>query len=160
MDERERLTGILKGFISPIVERLGFELYDLNYIQSRKRIIVRVIIDNPSGLVSVDDCAKVSSRISAALDLEDLDIFEGRYYLEVSSPGIERRLRNIDDCKRFVGSLVSYKVRDGNRRMGIIRDVEDGECIIEVEGDKENIQFDDFEYIHIKMDLDRELRKK
>jgi len=160
MGERERKIDILKGLINPIVERLGFELFDLNYIQSRKKVVVRVVIDNPLGFVSIEDCTKVSSQVSAALDLEGQDMFEGRYYLEVSSPGIDRKLRNIGECKRFIGSLVSYKLKDGISKTGVIKDVKDDECLISVDGNIENLQFSDVEDIHIKIDLDKELGRK
>jgi ribosome maturation factor RimP len=160
MNERERLIDILKGLVGPIVKRSGFELYDLNFAQSRKRTIVRVVLDNPCGFVSVDDCAKMSSLISAALDLEDSGMFEGRYYLEVSSPGIERKLRSIDDCRRFIGSLVSYKLKDGSQKSGSIKNVNDNKCFIDIDGEIVHIRFSDIEDIHIKMDFDKELGRK
>lgn len=70
-----------------VCKREGFELYDLEYLPSQK--VVRVFIDKENG-VNLDDCATVSHGVNLLLDIEDP--IEGAYNLEVSSPGLERKL--------------------------------------------------------------------
>ncbi|MFQ5691971.1 MAG: ribosome maturation factor RimP [Nitrospinota bacterium] len=86
--------------VAPIVEEEGLELVELEFIQQGGRWVLRVYMDRPGGVV-LDDCERVSRRLSPVLDVEDL--IPHRYTLEVSSPGIPRPLRRVDDFQRFSG---------------------------------------------------------
>ena len=87
-----------------LAEQLGYELYQVQLIKENGNFILRVTIDHPNG-IQHDDCEKFSRAIDPILDMED-PIPES-YYLEVSSPGLFRELRNEQDYSRFQGSLVS-----------------------------------------------------
>lgn len=160
MEEKEKVIRELSELVVPILERMGFELYDLQFMKSKRRTIVRIVIDNTDGYVSIEDCASVSSRVGAMLDLKEVRGLEERYVLEVSSPGIERELRNISDCERFINSQVSFRTEDGESGIGRLLDIEGRNCIIDVSGNMRSINFDDFEVIRIKMDLEEELQRK
>jgi len=97
-----------KDVVLPVLANLGYELVELDTIVSHGRRTLRVFIHRRGG-VTLDECAKVSKAIGALLDAEDL--FQGRYYLEVSSPGAEKKLRTRDDFRIFVGSKVSLRTR-------------------------------------------------
>lgn len=100
------VTDALEGLISGLVGALGFELFELRLVGSRSRPTVQIRIDRlDGGTVTVDDCAVVSRAVEARLD-EDGTLGE-RYVLEVSSPGLERPLRNAADWQRFVGRKAS-----------------------------------------------------
>lgn len=85
----------------------GVELLELKHIRAGRRQIVRVIVDKVGG-VTIDECAEVSRRMSADLDMSDL--LSGRYTLEVSSPGIDRPLKTAADFRRKVGRDVAVRV--------------------------------------------------
>jgi ribosome maturation factor RimP len=84
----------------------GVELVDLILVRAGRRQLVRLIVDCVGG-VGVDQCAEVSRRMSADLDMAD--ILNGRYTLEVSSPGIDRPLKTAADFRRKVGKEVSVR---------------------------------------------------
>jgi ribosome maturation factor RimP len=104
----------------------GVDLVDLVFARSGRRQVVRLIVDCVGG-VTVDQCAEVSRRMSADLDMAE--ILEGRYTLEVSSPGIDRPLKTAADFRRKVGREVSvHFAGDGETPQtieGLIGDVSD-----------------------------------
>jgi ribosome maturation factor RimP len=106
----------LKALLEPTVEGLGYELADLEVKLGGRNGIVRVFIDRPEG-ISLDDCEKVSLAVSALLDVEDP--VPGHYDLEVSSPGLNRKLTKPDHFKRFAGEEVKVEMRfpiEGRKR--------------------------------------------
>ncbi len=92
----------LEALVASEIKPLGLELFELKVGGSRARPVLDVRVEREGGeKVSVDDCAAASRAIETRLDTEDFG--GGRYVLEVSSPGIERPLRNAKDWQRFVG---------------------------------------------------------
>ena len=96
------MNGTLEDLVASEIKPLGLELFELKQGGSKGRPVLDVRVEREDGeKITVDDCAAASRAIEAKLDAED---FGGRrYVLEVSSPGIERPLRNAKDWKRFVG---------------------------------------------------------
>jgi len=93
----------------------GFELVEVEVKRAQGGQIVRLYVDKPGG-IGLDDLQSVSEEVSAILDAEDP--IEGRYTLEVSSPGLDRPLRSEEDYRRFAGRLArlsSYEPLDGHR---------------------------------------------
>ncbi len=82
------------------------ELFNLVVRPQGQRLIVTVVIDKKTGEITVDECARVSQDLEKRLD--ELDIIEPAYFLEVSSPGMDRALRHLDDCRRFQGRLAQF----------------------------------------------------
>ena len=100
------MNDALQDLIRQEVESLGLELFELRKKGTASRPTLDVRIDRPDGSpITVDDCAKVSRAIEAQLDGSSL--VSDRYVLEVSSPGIERPLRDARDWRRFEGKRVS-----------------------------------------------------
>jgi len=93
--------------IGPIVAALNYELYHMEYVKEAGEYYLRIYIDSENG-ISFEDCEKVSRRISEALD--ENDPIEEAYYLEVSSPGIERGLYTDQHYERYTGSEVNVKL--------------------------------------------------
>lgn len=91
----------------PIVEDLNYELVDVEFIKEGANWYLRVYIDKPGG-ISIDDCQAVSQKMSEMLD--EKDPIEQFYYLEVSSPGLERPLKTERDFIKYKGELVEVKV--------------------------------------------------
>jgi len=117
----ERLTVI----IDPVVTEYGCELVELQLVQRKANALVRVLVDKLGG-VTIDDCAAVSHQVSFLL--ETSDPLEGRYTLEVSSPGLDRPLTTPADFRRKVGETVRLFVRNSqgsSERLGEIVQVDD-----------------------------------
>jgi ribosome maturation factor RimP len=108
----------------------GLELVDLEYRREGRRWVLRLFIDKEGG-VTVENCATVSRELGDILDAKDA--IPEAYVLEVSSPGLNRRVRKREDFSRFVGRKVEVRLtalRDGRRKMvGTILGVE-GEAVV------------------------------
>ncbi|GAY74592.1 ribosome maturation factor RimP [Sporolactobacillus inulinus] len=101
--------------ISPILQEMNLELFDIEYVKEGKNRFLRVFIDSPSG-VDLDTCAEVSEKLSEALDVEDP--IKEAYFLEVSSPGAERPLKRYEDFEKALGKnvhLTTYEPIEGNK---------------------------------------------
>ena len=131
------------------LEGLGYELVDL---ESSRSGLLRVFIDSPRG-ITVDDCARVSHHLTRALAVEGIDYER----LEVSSPGLDRPLKRIEDYARFAGREASVKLKlpvDGRRRFeGRLVGVEDGQIVLEVEGHRRQLAFDDIDRARLVPDV-------
>jgi len=82
------------------------ELFDLTVRPQGQKLVVSVVIDKKDGKITVEDCSRVSRDLEKRLD--ELDVIEPSYLLEVSSPGMDRPLRHLDDCRRFQGRLAQF----------------------------------------------------
>lgn len=118
-----------------VVERLGYELVDLEFRREPDGFVLRVYIDCPAG-VALRDCEAVSRDLSAALDVED--VVAQSYRLEVSSPGLCRPLRHEAHFRRYCGSRVRVRTRDpidGRRNFaGLLVGVSDGQVMLRLDG--------------------------
>jgi ribosome maturation factor RimP len=115
--ESRSVVDRISEVVSPILWALGLELVDVVCVGQGARSVVRVYIDKPGG-VTVDDCGRAHLAIGPALDVADP--FPHAYTLEVSSPGLDRAFRRIQDYRRALGEQVSVKLRqpiDGQWRM-------------------------------------------
>ena len=127
---RERLMAL----VEPVLDRLGYELVDLEFTSGRSHAVVRLFIDRSEG-VGLEDCATVSREVSALLDLEDP--IPSAYTLEVSSPGFDRVLRTRAHFGRFVGERVYVELKEpraGRRRYtGTLLTVDEDGIALEVD---------------------------
>ena len=96
----------VKQFVMPILDDLEIELVDLEFKREGHVQYLRIFIDKPDG-VTIDDCQLVSRECEAVLDVED--IIHTQYVLEVSSPGLDRPLKTLQDYQRFQGKLAKIK---------------------------------------------------
>ncbi len=96
-----------ENLISETINNLGYELYDVEYVKEGKDYFLRIYIDSENG-IDLDDCEKVSNSITELLDEED-NIKE-QYFLEVSSPGIERILRKEKHLKDNIEKEIQVKL--------------------------------------------------
>ena len=95
--------------VSPILWTLGLELADVVCVGQGPRSVVRVFIDKPEG-VTLDDCERAHKALGPALDVADP--FPHAYTLEVSSPGLDRPFKRIQDYRRAIGKRVTLKLRE------------------------------------------------
>lgn len=123
----------VENLIKPKVEGIGYELYDVLYLKEGKNYTLRVVIDNEKG-ISLEDCEKVNNEINDLLD--EADYIKDAYFLEVSSPGIERLLRKTWQLKKYIGAKVEVnlfkKDESGFKEYrGFLKQVEDEFLIVE-----------------------------
>ncbi|MDO5605143.1 MAG: ribosome maturation factor RimP [Paracoccus sp. (in: a-proteobacteria)] len=124
----------LAEIITPVIEDMGFELVRLR-LQGGKTATLQIMADRPDGGINVDDCAEISTMVSATLDVEDP--IEDKYMLEVSSPGIDRPLTRLKDFAAYEGydaKLETNQAIDGRKRFtGVLAGVEDQDVLINIE---------------------------
>ncbi|NMB08448.1 MAG: ribosome maturation factor RimP [Tissierellia bacterium] len=128
---RKNILKIVRENCEPIIEDLGYDLVDLEFVKESGDYFLRFYIGKLGG-ISIDDCQKVSEIISEKLD--ELDPIEQSYYLEVSSPGLDRPLKTDKDLKRNIGMKVElnlYKKIDGKKNyIGELLDFSDKDIVI------------------------------
>ena len=126
----------LADILTPLIEGMGFELVRLR-LMSGKTMTLQIMAERPEGGIEVDDCAEISTAVSALLDVEDP--IEDNYTLEVSSPGIDRpltRLKDFDTWQGYEARLETEELIDGRRRFkGVLAGVEDNEVLINLPSD-------------------------
>jgi len=119
--------------ITPVIEDMGFEVVRVR-LMTGKESILQIMVQRPDGQIEVDECAQVSTAISATLDVEDpiVDV----YTLEVSSPGIDRpltRLKDFDQWEGFEAKIETDELIDGRRRFkGQLAGTEGDEVLITI----------------------------
>lgn len=133
----------LTDLVAPVAETLGFKLWGLELVSHGKSSLVRIYIDSPEG-ITVDDCARVSRQVSSVFDVEDP--IAGEYTLEVSSPGMDRPLFELEQFRQFIGEQVKVRLRtayEGRRKFaGTLTAVEDDDVVVAIEDDEYLLPFD------------------
>ncbi|MEO1138755.1 MAG: ribosome maturation factor RimP [Pseudomonadota bacterium] len=129
--------------ITPVIEDMGFELVRVR-LMGGKTATLQIMAERPDGGIEVDDCAEISTAISAVLDVEDP--ISDAFTLEVSSPGIDRPLTRIKDFDEFEGyeaKLETAELIDGRKRFkGVLAGTENDEVLINIEEGTVGLKFD------------------
>jgi len=124
----------LKQLLQPVVEALNCELWGIELQMGGKAKLLRIYIDRHESGIDINDCERVSRQASAILDVED--IISGEYVLEVSSPGMDRPLYELDHYARYIGEVVSLRLRfpyEGRRNYkGRLKAIEGDEIVVVV----------------------------
>ncbi len=124
---QSRVEATVENLARPLIEPMGYELVDVEFVKEGGRRFLRLYIDKQGG-VTLDDCTAVSRAVETRLD--EVDPIAEPYYLEVSSPGIERPLKRATDFTRFAGHMVkisTYAPIDGVKSfVGELRSLTDG----------------------------------
>ncbi|MBC8590507.1 ribosome maturation factor RimP [Lachnospiraceae bacterium NSJ-29] len=139
MNRKEILKNV-RNISESITKQLGFELVDLEYVKEFGSYFLRVYIDKLGG-VTLDDCREVSELLGKKLDEEDL--IKVAYYLEVSSPGLDRPLKTDNDLRRNLNKDIEIKLYKAlnNKKMyeGMLSDFNEKEVII-IEDDDNQVK--------------------
>ncbi len=123
-----------------MVESCGAKLYDIETLSDRGKTIYRVTITHPEG-VDLDKCVQVSNLISPLLDVNPP--ISGDYNLEVSSPGIERKLKKLSHFANSIGEKVRVTTIQGEVIEGILKNVEGNKITIETKEGPKELDFDE-----------------
>ncbi|WP_428546377.1 ribosome maturation factor RimP [Profundibacter sp.] len=133
----------LAEIVQPVIEGLGYELVRIRMMGGKTKSL-QIMAERPEGGIEVDDCAKISTAVSAILDVEDP--FEDPYALEVSSPGIDRpltRFKDFDMWNGYEAKIETEELVDGRRRFkGVLAGTNDDEVMITIEEGTIGLKFD------------------
>ena len=142
--EGVKLTSLetkIKEVLEPVINDLGFKVYDIIYEKEAQDYYLRVFIDKDE-VISSDDCALVSQTIDPILD--EKDFIKGAYLLEVSSPGLERRIRDDAQLEKALNSKIEVhtfkKVNDDKILIGNLISFSENNIILDI--NNENIEID------------------
>ena len=134
----------MADLIEPAVSAVGFLLWGLEYLPQGKHALLRVYIDHENG-IGVDDCEMASRQISAVLDVADP--IKSHYTLEVSSPGMDRPLFNLEQFRYYCGEVISCRLHPsvtGRKKFkGVLQAVKSDTITLQVDGETIDIPFAD-----------------
>ena len=123
-----------EALVLPIIESAGLELWDVEYVKEGSDYYLRVYIDK-SGGVNIDDCVLVTRALNEKLDSDDF--IEDAYILEVSSPGLTRKLKKDKEFEKSIGKLIRvklYKAEEGSKEhIGRLKEFAPDKLTIEVD---------------------------
>ena len=148
------LRDTLAALLTPLIEGLGYELWELEYSPGRGNGFLRLYLDAAAG-ITLEDCERVSRAVSELLDAEDP--IPGQYTLEVSSPGLERPLRTAEQFGRFVGETVfveTVQAVEGRRRFkGALTAAGTETVEVEVDGKRLTLPISGIRKAHLAPDV-------
>ncbi|MDO5597048.1 MULTISPECIES: ribosome maturation factor RimP [Acidaminococcus] len=135
--DKKKITERVTALVTPIVEAAGLELVDVEYVRERDWFL-RVFIDKEGG-IDIDDCSAVSNALAKKLDEEDF--IREKYYLEVSSPGIDRPLKKDKDLVSHYGTRVDlafFAPYEGKKQMtAVLQSYDQDNLVLTDEKNKE-----------------------
>jgi ribosome maturation factor RimP len=145
----------LRAALEPVVAAAGLFLEDATVATAGRRKVVRVVVDLPDGPGGVDSdrLSDVSREISRVLD--DVDLLEGAYTLEVSTPGTDRPLTEPRHFRRAVGRLVRVQTGGGQEVSGRLQEADDAGIVLDVEGRREGLGYGEIARARVEIELNR-----
>jgi ribosome maturation factor RimP len=147
----------LRDLLEPVVRHYGMELFDLTVVRGTRSAVVRVVIDNPAGELTIDDCERIHRHIELALDTSGL--VGMKYSLEVGTPGLDRPLRSAAEFQRFAGRLAKVVFLPGHQpasALGTIAGVEGESISLQAEdGGTVTFTWDEVSRAHLEVEMFR-----
>lgn len=145
----------IKKLIEPVVEEMGFELVEVEYLQAHGAWVLRLYVDKPGG-ISIDEITRVSREAGTILDVED--IITGGYSLEVSSPGLERPLVKPEHFTRAIGKRARIRTKapiEGRKIFnGLIEGFSDGTLtFVDTESKSYKIDIENIDKARLSADI-------
>ena len=153
--------GLLE-LLDPVAEAAGFEIVRLRLMGGAERRRLQIMAERPDGDMNVEDCTRLSRKVSEVLDAADP--ITGEYVLEVSSPGVDRpltRLKDFETYEGYEGRLELDRLAEGRKRFrGILAGVEGDNIAIDLEGEEETTLIPFAWIVEAKLVLTDELMKR
>jgi len=154
-EQSEGIEARVKAIAERVAQYEGLEVVEVEW-RGSGRGMLRIFVDKPGGVL-LDDCAEVSRQVSTILDAEDV-VPGGAYQLEVSSPGLDRKLLKLADYQRFVGSRVKVKLKaplDGRQQFtGVLSDpAEDGFAVELTPAETVRLKFADVQQTRLVVEI-------
>ncbi len=155
--ENETENSVIENILhiaEPLLVGKNMELVDLEFRKEGVGKVLRIFIDKADG-VTVEDCANISRELSTLMDVNET--IEEKYVLEVSSPGLRRPLKKIDDFKKFKGKLVLIKTKEpiDNRKVfkGYLKDTNDEGIEMDIDGLLYSLSFQQIHKANLEIDF-------
>ena len=132
----------VERLIKKDVQEKGYEIYDIEYVKEGSEYYLRIFIENPEKNISIEDCEIVNNIVNEILDKED--IIKTQYYLEISSTGVEKKLRKHEHFEKAIGKTIKIKLfkknQEGKKEYeGILKKADLEEITIEENGKTVNV---------------------
>ena len=138
---KKNIAGVVTELVSPVAEEMGIILWDVEYVKEGSKKILRITIDSEEG-IDINTCEKFHRTIDPMLD--EADPIDESYYLEVTSPGIEREIKTDAHIEMCLGEKVEVKLyapkNNSKAYTGKLLGLNEGRVVIEFNG--ENIEFE------------------
>ena len=160
-----KLEQAITDLAAPVAAMEDCFIYDVEYIKEAGVRFLRIYADKEETQatgekISLDECEAISRKLSDLLD--NTDIIDENYYLEISSPGAARRLKTQKHFEMYMGQRVEislYKAINGTKKLtGILENYNNGEVIIDIEGEKITLQKPDYGKINLYFDINEILK--
>lgn len=127
--ENQKLINGAKEILKPFLEEKNLVLYDVDVVKEDGNLILRILIDNPSGLIDLNALAEANEYVSDRIDKYDADMPE--YMLEVSSPGAERELRTNEDILKSIEKYIHVETPNMIYE-GVLKEVSEEEIVVRI----------------------------
>ena len=151
---KKNVEALLEELVLPIITELNLEFVDVEFVKEGAEWYLRVFIDKPGG-VEIDDCQTVSGKLSNLLD--EKDPIPQAYFLEVSSPGLERPLKKDKDFTRYQGQLVrvtTFAPLDGQKSfVGNLGGLRENQVVITRDGQEYSIPRDKVAMVRLEIEF-------
>ena len=150
MEGNNQIVEKITEIVNPFVEEMNLSLVDVEYVQDGAYWYIRIFIENLNGDLSIEDCSKLSSKIEDKIE----KLIEHKFFLEVSSPGLERPLKKIEDYIRFTGEKITlhlkHKLLDDKKQFkAIIKEVNGNNIIFLIDKKEIEIKFNEIRKANI-----------
>lgn len=133
---KETIIQKIENIVIPVINQMNLSLVDVEYLQDGGYWYVRIFVENLNGDITLEDCATISNKIE-----DDVDkLIDKKFFLEISSPGIERPLKKIEDFIRFKGEKIKvslkHKIDDNKNYEGFLEEYKDNIISLRIEEDR------------------------
>ncbi|WP_338986683.1 ribosome maturation factor RimP [Fusobacterium animalis] len=149
MEGNNQIVEKITEIVNPFVVEMNLSLVDVEYVQDGAYWYIRIFIENLNGDLSIEDCSKLSSKIEDKIE----KLIEHKFFLEVSSPGLERPLKKIEDYIRFIGEKITlhlkHKLDDKKQFKAIIKEVNGNNIIFLIDNKEIEIKFNEIRKANI-----------
>ena len=149
MEGNNQIVEKITEIVNPFVEEMNLSLVDVEYVQDGAYWYIRIFIENLNRDLSIEDCSKLSSKIEDKIE----KLIEHKFFLEVSSPGLERPLKKIEDYIRFIGEKITlhlkHKLDDKKQFKAIIKEVNGNNIIFLIDNKEIEIKFNEIRKANI-----------
>lgn len=150
-----KLEKMIIDMSTPIAEENGCYIYDVEYVKEGGAKYLRIYADKEDGGISLNECENINRSMSTALD--EADPIKENYILEVSSPGIERKLKTQWHFEKYQDCLVDiglYKAIDGSKTItATIKRFEDDCITVEIDGEEKSLPISDTTFVKLHFDF-------
>lgn len=152
--KREEIELKVEELCKPFCDEKGFEIVEVEYVKEGTDYILRIFAEKEGG-ISINDCVEISRYIDPILDNEN--ILDNEYRLQVSSPGLDRTLKKDKDFVRYAGRVVELKTFDkvdgSKEHEGVLVGLENGEIVLDDNGNKKSFKQNDVSVCKLKVIL-------